>query len=334
MEFFNLKRTKMVDEAAYNHKPQRLIMTLFIFYLVYFIAQLLSNVIVSIASMFWLLNDKEFISFMKEYMEATMSGEFDADYFTAVINSVVARTPSWIVAVSLIAFVMLIATAIFYCLKIEKRPLSSLGIRKGSFLKEYGIGVGIGLGMAGIAVLIAFLCGSVSIKANPDGISPLIILFFVGFLIQGAAEELMFRGYYMITVARDYKVAIAVLVSSVVFSLAHTGNGGFNFLAFVNILLFGIFLGVYVFKRGDIWGACAIHSMWNFATGCIFGTSVSGMQNMSSFLVAEINESKTLANGGSFGLEGGISATIVLLIAVCLVFLIKPNKKEISVTEC
>lgn len=333
MSFFKLRRTKMLDEAVLNHKPQTLVISLLIFYLVFTIGQFIAGVVVSIPTSIWIISYDGFLETLKEYTETVIAGNDDSTAFTGLINQMIANQPSWIFLVSLFSCAALIVTAIFYCKKFEKRPLSSLGIRKRHFIREYLLGSLVGLIMIGLVFLISFLFGAVSIKLNPLGFSPMIILFLLGFIVQGAGEEIMLRGYYMITIARDYKPAVAIAVTSILFSLLHSGNDGFDILPLINIILFGVFIGVYIFKRGDIWGACAIHTMWNFAQSCIFGSSVSGYSNIPSIFILETNENMKLAHGGSFGLEGGVASTIIILIAICLVFIPKTKKGEESLSD-
>ena len=333
MNFFKLRRTKMLDEAVLDHKPQSVIMSLLIFYLVFFIGDIIRGIIASIPSVIWMLSYEGFYEATKEYTESIMAGNTDTSQFEEFIYGMIENIPPWLTAVSLIAFVALPIAAIFYCKRFEKRPITSLGIRKKGMFKEYGIGLIIGFLMLDLTLFISFLCGGVSLKVNPNGISPMILLFLLAFIIQGASEEIMFRGYFMMTVARDYKISTAIAVSSILFSLLHSGNNGAGTLPLINIVLFGIFMGIYVFKRGDLWGACAIHTMWNFAQGCIFGSSVSGMKGMPSIFVVDIKENMSLANGGAFGLEGSLAATVVLLACIGLVFFLKTRKGEESLSD-
>ena len=333
MSFFKLRKTKMLDEAVLNHKPQSIITMLLVFYLVYIIGQFISSVIVTIPSAIWMVTYDGFIDMVKSYTEAIMAGNEDTAIFEDFINNMVLNQPSWLNLVSLLATAGVGASAIFYCIKFEKRPLTSLGIRKKDVVKEYLLGAIIGAVMLGLTFLISFLFDSVSIKLNPNGFSLMVILFLIGFMVQGFAEEVLFRGYFMMSIARDYKIAVAIGFTSVLFGLLHGANTGFNLLALVNIILFGIFTGVYVFKRGDLWGVSAIHTMWNFMQGCIIGSNVSGVANIPSIFVLEIKENMSLANGGSFGLEASMSTTIVLLIAISLVFLLKTKKGEESLSD-
>ena len=77
---------------------------------------------------------------------------------------------------------------------------------------------------------------------------------------------------------------------------------------------------------------CAMHSMWNFAQGNIFGLPVSGQGGLPSPLSAEVSEGtwKTLFNGGSFGLEGGLAVTAVLAVACCVALFMPTKRSEIS----
>ena len=54
---------------------------------------------------------------------------------------------------------------------------------------------------------------------------------------------------------------------------------------------------------------------------------------MPSVFVMEYDPARVWANGGAFGLEGGIAATIILLAAIGIALMLKTNKNEISVLE-
>lgn len=330
MEQFRLKRTKMVDDAALNHTPQTVFKSFLIFIIAHVIAGFIGSIITTIPTLIWMATDSSFIEFMKDYMAQTMNGQVTEEYLNAFLTSYMSSIPWWVILVGALSSASFILVAVFYCKRFEKRPLSSLGIYKKGWIKEYLIGAGIGVLMASLAYLIALLSGGVSIKVNPEGFSIGVILFLFAFMIQGFAKEIFFRGYYMITVARDYKVAIAVAFSSIAFAIM---DGGLTALSLVNILLLGAFLGIYVFKRGDIFGASAIHALWLFVQGNIFGTGARGQGALPSVFVSTLNEGKELASGGQSGLEGGIASTIVLLIALGAIFLVKEKKGIVSLTE-
>ena len=129
----------------------------------------------------------------------------------------------------------------------------------------------------------------------------------------------------MTSVARRYSLWLAVLLNSILFSLLHVFNNGIQFLALLNIALFGILTSLYVLRRGNLWGACALHSLWNFVQGNVFGVSVSGTESGPSPLSATLRPGAELWNGGTFGLEGGLTVTLVLLAGILILLFLVPN---------
>ncbi len=328
-ENIRLNRTKMLDEAAINHRPTHFVHSLLIFFLVYSIATMASTIIVTLPTLVYLMTNDSFWSLMTGIID----GSVPMEELDAVASEVILNVPSWLMIISLIsAGACFILASIIYCKFIEKRPIKTLGLRKTNYALEYGAGALIGVVMYALTVLVAFLCGSIEVVKSTN-FSAVIILFLIAFVIQGAGEELLVRGYLMTTVARDYKVGLALAFSSAVFALMHGSNTGVGAIALINIFLFGVFEGIYILKRGDIIGACAIHTMWNFTQGCVFGSSVSGMSSMPAIFNTVINEDMKAANGGAFGLEGGFSATIVILIAIGAVLLLKPKQSELPLYE-
>lgn len=222
-------------------------------------------------------------------------------------------------------FLTLITTgvAVGYCLFAEKRSALSMGFRKGSFWKSYGKGLLIGAGLLILCCSLACLSGSFRVSPVWTLTPMYFLLFFIGFVIQGSSEEVLLRGYFMMSLSNRCTTAWSVGISSLTFSLLHILNPGFGFLPFVNITLFGIFMGLYVYREGDLWGACAIHSAWNFVQGNIFGIQVSGTGSLPTFWEFRPVEGIGLLNGGSFGIEGSIIVTAILLGACGLMLLPK-----------
>lgn len=227
--------------------------------------------------------------------------------------------------VSLFLTIITTGGALIYCLCIEKRSGLSMGFRKGCFWKSYGKGLLIGTVLLVLCCGIAFLLGGFRVSA-PRTLSPvLFLLFFLGFVIQGSSEEILLRGYFMMSLSNRCSISWAVGISSVTFSLLHIFNPGFGLIPFVNISLFGLFMGLYVFREGDLWGACAIHSIWNFVQGNILGVQVSGTGELPTILKFTPVEDMDLLTGGSFGIEGSLIVTAVLLLSSALTLIPKKN---------
>lgn len=233
--------------------------------------------------------------------------------------------------VMLFATTMTIVVTLLFCKLIQKRKMSSVGFVKKGFLKEYIIGLLVGFVIFSAAVLLCIVTGSLNITGLSSTFSVgIFLLFGFGYMIQGMSEEVLCRGYMMISIARRYPLWLAVLLNSLFFSALHLGNSGISVLALVNLTLFGVFASVYFLKRGNIWGIGAIHSIWNFAQGHFYGIKVSGIETSCSVLGSVPTEGRSLINGGAFGLEGGLAVTAVLVLGTVILLLIpaKYAKKE------
>jgi hypothetical protein len=63
----------------------------------------------------------------------------------------------------------------------------------------------------------------------------------------------------------------------------------------------------------------ALHAVWNWAQGNLFGFAVSGMEIESGTLVDLMEAGPDQITGGLFGPEGGLVVTLVLVLSILLV---------------
>ena len=117
-----------------------------------------------------------------------------------------------------------------------------------------------------------------------------------------------------------YNIALGLIISSTLFGALHLGNENVNYVALLNIILVGILFGLYVIKTNDLWGACGMHSAWNFAQGNLFGFEVSGINTSVGSLIDLNLTGSNFISGGQFGPEAGIAATIVLITGIFIVY--------------
>ncbi len=300
-------RPKMFDEASKSHASKKLLSILLTFIVVFAVLYLLESIIPS------MLTTKPMLEEMKKngYLENKDKFNFTESMKLATKVSAVPK----VMIPALLSTVIGTICAIFYCRCVEMRPVRSMGARKKGLIPHYLTGLFVGLFMMSAITLLSVAFGANSISVCSNVNYPLIALFLLGFLVQGMSEEFIFRGYLMNSIGGGgYHTAIAVGISSVIFGLAHALNPGFGPLAFFNLVLFGVFAAIYMILFDNIWGVCAIHSVWNFAQGNIFGISVSGMHKTESILKTTPLSDKAFLTGGNFGIEGSICTTIVLLV--------------------
>ena len=241
------------------------------------------------------------------------------------------NTDLLLLLITLVSFAF-ISLLVFIRVKfIEKRNFSSIGFNKNNWFKKYFLGFVIGLGMMCVVVFILFIFGFVSVESNPTqpiGISALIgvLIILVGWIIQGGTEEIVTRGWLMNVLGARYNIGIGLFISSTLFGLLHLANPNVSFIAVINIILIGVFYGLYVIKTNDLWAVCGMHSAWNFAQGNLFGFEVSGINVEVSSLMDLNLVGNDFISGGVFGPEAGIASTVVLLISIGI--LIYLDKKD------
>lgn len=219
---------------------------------------------------------------------------------------------------------------VLYCRFAEGRSLFSMGfIRKDAWI-HYLKGIAVGFVFFSTVYLTLIATGSVTFDGlNSKASLAMLLLFFFGFVIQGAQEEILTRGYFMMSLSTRLPAIAAILISSFTFSVLHLFNSGFGLLAFVNLVLYGVFLAVYMLKTGNIWGVCAIHSVWNFSQGNLYGMPVSGMNIMEiSLFSSSLVEGKEWLSGGAFGPEGGVITSAVSILAIVLTLLLGKRSSE------
>ncbi|GAA0092226.1 type II CAAX endopeptidase family protein [Paraclostridium bifermentans] len=231
--------------------------------------------------------------------------------------------------VQLLAFGLISSIVFIWVLAIEGREISTLGFYKESWLVKYASGLLIGLLMMSTVVFILYIFGFITIETNslqPVGTAALlnISIILIGWLIQGATEEIVTRGWLMNVLGARYNITVGLILSSVFFGLIHSENPGINYVAMLNIVLVGILLGLIVINTGSLWVACGIHSAWNFAQGNIFGFQVSG-NDVGVGSIVDLNlVGNEFITGGQFGPEAGmVCSFVILVLIVIMLFLSK-----------
>lgn len=306
-------KCKMFEESKKSTASENILVTLAIFLAMFVVIQLAESIIPSAMS--------------KSELQERILAEGSVDIKKAMDISMEIMMQAKYLIPTLFCTIFGTIISIIYCRFVEARHLSSMGMRRRKAGLHYIQGLGIGFVMISATALLSTAFGITKISVCKSVDFEIIGLMLGGFLIQGMSEEFIFRGYLMNTLGGRHNPWVAVIVSSAAFSLAHLANPGFNLLVFLNLTLFGVFAALYMIAFDDIWGACAIHSIWNFTQGSFYGISVSGTGDTESILRTTANSSSALLTGGDFGIEGSIITTAILTAASVLV-LIKIKKQN------
>ena len=306
-----IRKPEMFKEAECG-KIKNIFLQILIFFAVIMISSTLQSILPTIIMLIDILKEMSKLGIEQSTIE------FDTQMIENIMLEI-QSTRVYLIAM-LLSTIFGIVIPIIFCKFIEKRTLASMGFKKKNAGRDYIIGIVLGFFMFSAVILVNVVTGAMTIEGLNAKISAInilfIVIFFIGFVIQGASEEIMIRGYFMTSLGSKHNMILALIISSGMFGLLHLGNPGFTFLGFVNLILVGIFFGMYIICFDNIWGACALHSIWNFVQGNFYGVQVSGLTMADSVLTTSINEEMKLINGGSFGAEGGLATTIVLILCI------------------
>ena len=237
-------------------------------------------------------------------------------------RGLIIQTVAGLVAYGLMTWAVGVRGAKLTLTDLRWAPVSQAG-------RGLGLGLLLGGGAAGLAIALSLVAGGAHFL--PDGGTLPEYLGQVGrtaLLLAPAAllEEVMFRGVAQVVLARALGRVMAVLLLSVLFALAHLGNPNSSALGLVNIALAGVFLGLTFYAPGGIWTAWGAHLGWNAALAAS-DAPVSGLP----FQIPWIDYSPggpVWLTGGSFGPEGGLLATVAILLATATAW--RWGRKELA----
>jgi membrane protease YdiL (CAAX protease family) len=242
-------------------------------------------------------------------------------------TSVSEKTPTQKLVVHLFSFLGTIITIFIFRKYVDKKTIISLGFRyKG---KKHTV-LGLLIGLMAITTGFLLLMANKQLSLSAIQLSfPNIITYFSIYIFVAFNEEVLIRGYMLNNLMSSINKWAALIISSLIFSIMHLANPNINLLGSVNLFLAGIILGLpYLYSR-NLWFSFAFHFSWNFFQGTIFGFNVSGINGYS--LIVQNNNSDNLWNGGKFGFEGSITATILQIICIIILFFIyKPSNSKNS----
>jgi len=138
-------------------------------------------------------------------------------------------TLTFLLPLLLVQFILWAGLTIAWVKLFENRPLATIGLGPGA-APRYLVGL-----LLGVILVLAVGLAALALGAAPDATDPpdlpaalppagAIIAVLLGcsvFLVQGAAEEIVFRGWLMSTLAARWGAGPAVIVSGLLFAVLH-----------------------------------------------------------------------------------------------------------------
>lgn len=232
-------------------------------------------------------------------------------------------------------YIIMAGVSLFYWKLIEKKSLSKMGLTK--HFGSYFIGAIMGILLLTISVVAIILTGNIKyygIFENAD--IPIIILLIGGFIVQGATEEILCRGIVFHSLKEKTSLSIAMDVSTLMFIIPHVSSLFdcgviYGVFGIINLLLISNIFTLLTIRFQSIWAACGLHSFWNAILYSVLGLNLSGKDETITAIFRMQSVEKNIWNGGEYGIEASIVTTLVLAIAVVLIWF--ANKMRTTVRQ-
>ena len=174
-------------------------------------------------------------------------------------------------------------------------------------------------GLIAACMVLGFRLGAVEVAGSlfsPISLLSSLLLYF----LVAVTEEVIGRGFILGRMLDGgVNKFVALLISAVLFSLMHLFNPSFAFVPFLNIMLAGCFLGAsYIYTR-NLCFPIALHWFWNWIQGSVLGYKVSGNEFSNENLLILHFPEENLINGGTFGFEGSILCSLLLVLGTVII---------------
>lgn len=205
----------------------------------------------------------------------------------------------------LLATTLVIRVYIGFIKLTERRPLTELSLHGAP--GETGLGLLLGAGAVALTVGLLAATGSYRIVSfNPSAAiaAPLAEMLFVGVF-----EEILFRAVIFRIAERSLGSWPALILSGVLFALAHLGEG-ISAVGLVNTALAGLMFSAAWMATRRLWLCCAIHAAWNYTLGSVFSIAVSG-HPAKGLIVGQLS-GPDWVSGGVYGLEASVWTALVI----------------------
>lgn len=223
-------------------------------------------------------------------------------------------------------YIVIVGIALIYWEMIEKKPLVAMGLTKD--IGTYFIGIAIGVSLLLLTVVAIVMTGNITYQGIFENADVLMILLLTGgFIIQGAAEEVLCRGIVLHALKEKTSLVTAIIVSTILFILPHwsslfAGEIVYGVIGIINLILISVIFSFLTLYFKSIWAACGLHSFWNAFLYSVLGLNLSGNEETVTAIFNMRSVGDNIWNGSIYGIEASAATTIVLAFAAALIFAI------------
>ena len=177
-----------------------------------------------------------------------------------------------------VGFGFLILVTVFWLRGFERRSVRTAGWTGPNSFGRYVRGVAAGLMIAAVMIGVdaamapdeaGALLEGLSLMAGSPGWLVILAALAVMFAIQSGAEEFTFRGWMLSAIAARRGAAMAIIISSITFALAHVHYVLLapmaGLVAIAGVGFVGTAFAFYAIREGSVIGVAGAHAAYNFS---------------------------------------------------------------------
>ncbi len=236
----------------------------------------------------------------------------------------------------LLAAPFLIGLAMLLARKVDRRAFRDYGLawQPG----RLALGTLLGIALVSFVFLVQLRLGWITVGERLHNRYDVpFVVGWIGFAMRYGSvavfEELFHRGFLITNLSEGLggerpRRGLGCLVAALIFGLLHLTNENATAVGALNVTLLGLLFGMIYLWTGTLSLAIGLHFGWNFALGPVFGLPVSGYEPRVSLLLSTTSDAE-LWTGGTFGPEGGLLTTIVLVASLAVLSAIRHMEKDI-----
>ena len=221
----------------------------------------------------------------------------------------IARIVRW-----LLSTFVLLATYRFLFKHYERRDISELS--RTDAIRESLIGLFTGVLCISLIIVVLYVAGYYQVLSTNSALALLMPLFY--FTTLSVFEELVFRGITYRIAEESLGTNLALIISALLFGLAHLPNENANAISVVSASSGGILAGLLFSMTKRLWLPIFFHAGWNWAQVSL-GVTVSGIEGLPGFLQAKL-EGPEIITGGAFGPENSVITLVLVLILSAMAY--------------
>ncbi len=203
---------------------------------------------------------------------------------------------------------------------LEKRPFAAFGLPLREALRSR-FWSGAAAGLASLALLVTTLSALGALTLRPPAGSTAAsagfgLVYALIFVVLGAHEEFLYRGYGQFALTRAAGFWSATLVTTAWFVATHATGAGESPIGLASVALFGVLASLTLRRTGNLWLAIGFHAAWDWGETYLFGVADSGHAAAPGhfFSVRVPAAAPAWLTGGSVGPEGSVACVALFII--------------------